>query len=203
MLSLAAQKRDISQKPEEIRASGFIPAVVYGPKHDSTPIMIDQIAFQKAWAEAGHSGVISLTGLDNPVEALIYDISVHAITSKPQHADFYAVEKGKKVHMHIPVLFTGVAPVEKLGGVVVKVLHEIEIEAEAHNIPHDVTVDLTELTAVGQHITAKDVALPKGVTLLTEPEEIVVSASEQSVEEVEPAPVAEAAAAPAAETKEK
>jgi large subunit ribosomal protein L25 len=70
----------------------------------------------------------------------------------------------------------------------VKVAHELEVEADPVNLPHELEVDISVLVAIGDQIHAKDVALPAGVTLITDPEEVIVLIQEVEEERVEEAP---------------
>jgi large subunit ribosomal protein L25 len=106
------------------------------------------------------------------------------------HADFYVLEKGKKIKIDVPLEFHGVAPAEKAGHILVKALHEIEIEVAPAELPHHLVVDLTKLANVGDHIVASEIALPPSAVLITSGEEIVASITEfkEEKEEITPAP---------------
>lgn len=191
MLSLKVEERDIKTKPESIRKMGLIPAVFYGKKEASTPISIKQSDFMKAWKEAGESTVISLETPNGKIESLIHDIDFDPVSGAPRHADFYVFEKGHKVKIDIPLEFEGVAPaVKDLGGTLVKVLHALNVEAEPHNLPHNIIVDISSLSSFESQILAKDLVLPKGVELAENPEEVIalVSAPREEKEE-ESAPI--------------
>src|ERR1035437_3341174 len=97
MTTLEIQARDKSVENSALRKSGFLPAVVYGKKTPSTPIIISQKDFMKVWKEAGESGVVNLKGSVGNFDVLIHEISWNAGTDKPEHIDFYAFEKGKKI----------------------------------------------------------------------------------------------------------
>ena len=97
MLTLSVEKRDSKSKPEILRKNGKIPAVFYGPKEKSTSIVVPTIEFKKVWKQAGESAVIVLKDGTNEHEVLIYDVDVHPVSGEPRHADFYVIEKGKKV----------------------------------------------------------------------------------------------------------
>ena len=180
-----------------LRKSGKMPAVFYGPKEKSTPIVISQVEFIKVWKKAGESSVIALTvatktgaTAHDEHEALIHAIDVHPVTGMPRHADFYVIEKGKKVKVDVKLTFDGVAPaVKDLGGILVKVLREVEIEAVAKDLPSELHVDIAALVDMKSVISAKDIKLPTGVTLITREDEIVASIAEAK-EEVEEAPTA-------------
>ncbi len=189
MITLNIEKRDMAVKPQSLRKEGRIPAVFYGRKEVSTPITLSKIDFKKVWKEAGESSVIVLSGADGEHEALINDVDVDPVTEEPRHVDFYVIEKGKKVTVTIPLDFVGVSPaVKELGAVLVKVLHEIEIEVLPKDLPHEITVDISSLSQFDQHITIADLSIPEGVTILAAAEDIVVLVSEPK-EEVEPEPV--------------
>src|SRR3970040_331841 len=130
MLTLKAEIRDTKTKPETVRKAGKIPAVFYGKKEASTPISIPKTDFLKVWKEAGESTVVTLNTPDGEKESLIKDVDIDPVSGAPRHADFYVFEKGHKVEVSLPVEFTGVSPaVKDLGGVLVKVLHEVRVEA--------------------------------------------------------------------------
>lgn len=191
MLSLKVELRDKKTKPDAIRQSGKIPAVFYGKKEKNTPIAIPKVDFLKVWKEAGESTVVALETPEGRVESLIHDVDYDPVTGSPRHADFYVFEKGHKVEIDIPLEFVGVAPaIKDLGGTLVKVLHELQIEAEPQNLPHNLTVDISSLATFDDQILAKDITLPTGVTLLEDPEVVIalVSAPREEKEE-EAAPI--------------
>jgi len=189
MITLAVEKRDLKSPLGEMRKSGKIPAVFYGKKEASTPIMLSFPIFEKTLEDAGESTVLHLKGTGIDVDVLIHDVDRDPVTDKPRHVDFYAIEKDKKLEVKIPLEFIGVSPaVKDMGAVLVKVMHEIEIEALPKDLPHKLTVDLSALATFESVIKVKDIALPLGVTAKEKAEEIVASVYEPK-EEVEAAPV--------------
>ena len=192
MLSLKAEIRDQKIKPEAIRKAGKIPAVFYGKKQAATSISVPKTEFLKIWQTGGETAVVSLQTPAGAVESLIHDIDFDPITGAPRHADFYVFEKGHKVEIDVPLEFTGVSPaVKDMGGSFVKVLHALKISAEPHHLPHNLAVDISTLVNFESQILAKDVNLPKGVSLLENPEEVValVSAPREEKEEEVAAPI--------------
>jgi len=188
-IALKAAKRAIEEKLHKIRQDGNIPAVFYGPKEASTPITLSEVEFVKAWRKAGESSIIALEADGETHDALIQEVDVDPVTGKVRHADFYIVEKGKKVQVNVPLVFEGVAPaIKELAGTLTKVLHEVEIEAKPADLPHELTVSIDSLVDFDAKVLAKDIKLPAGVTLITDPEEVVALVSEVK-EEVESAPV--------------
>lgn len=192
MLTLTIEKREaLGKKAKKLRCDGKLPAVLYGKKEKSLPIAIDFRAFEKVWKEAGMNTVVALQGGDGVKEALIHDVDVDPVRDTPRHVDFYVIEKGQTVQVNIPIEFIGIAPaVKELGGVLVKVMHELEVEAEPAKLPQHIVVDLSSLVNFESQILVKDIAVPPGVTFLTDPEEVIVLASEavEEKEETPPAP---------------
>lgn len=186
MLSLAVKARDAKEAVEDLRKKGQVPAVFYGPKEDATPIAIDSAVFDKVWREAGETTIVKLTGVGDEKDTLIHDVQFHPVTDKPLHADFYVLEKGKKITIKVPLEFEGVAPAEKAGHIVVKALHEVEIEVAPAELPHHLPVDMSSLANVGDHIMASQIKLPSSAELKTHADEIVVSITafvEEKIEE--------------------
>jgi len=189
MLTLEVQKRtDTSANAVELRRAGSIPAVVYGAHHEATSISIPAIAFGKVLREAGEATIVSLTGLGAALPTLIHEVDLDPLTSLPRHVDFYAVTKGEKVEVAIPLTFVGVSAAVEAGANLVKVIHEVEVKADPMNLPHDIEVDITRLAVVNDQIRAGDLKLPAGVELTGEPEEVVALVQEVVEEKVETAP---------------
>jgi large subunit ribosomal protein L25 len=185
MLTLNAELRDIKVSPESLRTQGRIPAVYYGPKEKNTPVSVSTIDFIKVFKKAGESSVIILKEGNNDHEVLIQDIDVHPVTGAPRHADFYVIEKGKKVKVNVPLIFEGISPaVKEKGAILIKVARDLEIEAAPKDLPHELKVDISSLTEFSSTITANDIKLPAGVSLVSGSDEIIASISE--AKEVKP-----------------
>lgn len=194
MLTLTAEKRDPKVATlSSLRLKGLIPAVVYGAHHESSPIAVDAKSFAKVLRDAGEaseSTIVSLTGLGAALPTLIHEIAFDPIKGLPLHIDFYAVTKGEKVQVAIPLSFIGESAAVEAGANLVKVMHEIEVEADPMNLPTAIEVDLSMLKAIDDQIHASDLVLPAGVAFTGEPEEVVALA-QAVVEEKEEAPVAD------------
>jgi large subunit ribosomal protein L25 len=189
MLTINAIKRDLSIDKDQLRQEGKVPAVFYGPKEENTPITINEGELLKVYNEAGESSVIILKEGDKEHEALIYDIQWNAVSGRPMHIDFYVIEKGKKIQVSVPVEFVGESPaVKTMGGILMKVMHEIEIEALPKDLPQDIKADISSLVNFDSKITAGDVVMPAGVTLISDKEEFIALVQEVK-EVVEEAPM--------------
>jgi large subunit ribosomal protein L25 len=198
MNTLTATKRSKKDLLGTIRSSGMIPAVVYGVRVENTMISVPTVDFEKILKVAGESSTIVLeiagdtTAKVAPVkvDVLIHDMQVDPVKGFPIHIDFLAIDMNKPIEVNIPIEFIGVAPAEKDSlGVLVKVLHEIEIEALPKDLPHNVVVDVSTLVALNDQIHVKDLVLPKGVTMKTHGDEVVALIAAIKEEKVEEAPV--------------
>jgi large subunit ribosomal protein L25 len=192
MQTLKATKRSKTDKLKAMRNNGMVPAVVYGALVENTPVSISSVLFDKVLKVAGESNTILLDiEGSKPVDVLIQEVQFHPVKGYPVHVDFLAVDVNKPIKVTVAVEFTGVAPAEKESlGTLVKVLHEVEVEALPKNLPHAIEVDISALAAVGSQIHASDLAMPNGVTLITEGAEVVATiAAMQEVKEEEAAPV--------------
>lgn len=190
MLTLKGEIREKQRNLGVLRAKGFLPAVYYGHKEKPVSCLFALNDFKKVWKEAGESTIVVVETPKGKVNALIYDVQMDPLRDEPIHADFYVIEKGQEVEVHVPITFDGVAPaVKDLGGTLVKVLHEIEVKAVPEHLPHSVSANIGLLTTIESQILAKDIELPKGVTLVTLPVEVVAAiavAKEEKEEESAP-----------------
>lgn len=219
MPTLSVKKREsVGAGNPALRRAGLIPAVVYGAHQDSTPITVDAREFGKVFKEAGEASIVTLSGLGEDLPTLVHEVDVDPITSAPRHIDFYAVTKGQKVEVAIPLEFIGASEAVEKGANLVKVMHELEVEADPMKLPQHIEVDLSVLKEIGDQIHASDLVLPAGVELAVPPEEVVALVQEVVEEKVEEAAPADLSAievekkgkeeeaapegAPAAETKE-
>lgn len=208
MIELSVAARGVKDSADTLRKSGSVPAIFYGPKEVATPISVDGRLLEKVWKDAGETTIVKLVGLGEAKDTLIHDVQVHPVTGEMLHADFYVIENGKKVSINVPLEFVGEALAEKAGHIVVKALHEIEIEVAPAELPHHLEVDISHLENVGDHILASQVKLPASAELITDGEEIIVSITEFVEEKAEITPVdvsaipASEVAAPGEEKKE-
>jgi len=185
MFAIKAQKRDTSVKLDALRKSGNLPAVFYGAGKDTTSISVGMIDFKKVWREAGESSAVKITTPDGTIDALIHEVQVDPVTDEPIHVDFLAIDMKKKIRVNVPLEFTGISNAVKSGiGNLVKSIHELEVEALPADLPHSLSADISKLETLKDQIFVYDVEIPAGVTLISNPSDVVASIIEQ-VEEKE------------------
>jgi large subunit ribosomal protein L25 len=164
------------------RREGKVPAVLYG--HGSEPQHLELNARDFA-AVLRHSGTNAVLVLDVDGQeqlALTKALAIHPIRRTITHADLIIVRRGEKVTVEVPVVVEGEA---ESGTLVTQDATTIEIEAEALSIPESLTVSV-EGVGEGTQILAGEVPLPSGVTLVSDPEMLVVNiVAAPSAEELE------------------
>lgn len=176
MEQLLAQKRDIiGKKVAMLRTQGFVPAVVYGGKDGNRSITVSMKEFQKIWKTAGESTLVNLQiEGDGTKSVLIHEVVVHPVKGLLVHVDFFEARADHAIKIHIPLVFRGESPAVKiLGGVLVKVVHSLEVEALPKDLPHEIIVDISSLTTFDDTIALRDISLPKQVILHGKKDEII------------------------------
>lgn len=185
MIELNAQPRIIlGSRVKSLRKKGLLPAVVYGEGIASKAIAVPFIDFEKALRQAGESTLVTLNVDGNAHNVLIHDVAYHATSDKPIHADFYAVRMDKLIRTTVPFMFTGESGVIKNdGGILIKVMHEVEVEALPNDLPHGLDVDLGLLSTFGSKVLIKDISLPSRVKMMADADEIVALVEAPRTEE--------------------
>lgn len=165
-----------------------MPAVVYGKGSASENISVKEGEFMKLWRSAGEATIVSLEVGKEKKNVLIHDVSVDPLKDKPIHVDFYIVDMSKMLKVDVPLEFVGESEAVKGGGILVKVHHELEIEALPKDLPHSIIVDISALKVFEDKITVGDLKIPAGVKVIKGPEETVVLVEPpRTEEEVAPA----------------
>lgn len=169
----------------------MLPAVIYGEGIEPTPLAVLKKDFETVLKETGETSLLTLKIKDGgEYNALIHDVAQDPLTLSPIHADFYVVRMDKPIEAKIPVAFHGESPaVKNDNGILVKVLHELEVKALPKDLPHEIIADLALLAHIDDKLHVSDLVLPHGVHAVPPAEEVVAL--------IEP-PRAEAELAPAA-----
>jgi large subunit ribosomal protein L25 len=188
-----------------LRNSGKTPGIVYGSKDPAVVIELDHNAlFHALRKEAFHSSILDLEIAGKTQKVLLRDYQMHPFKPLVLHIDFQRVSASEKVHMRVPLHFTNAessAAVKLQGAAISHITTELEVSCLPADLPEFIEVSLANIE-VGHALHAKDVTLPKGVTLVLHVEQenpVLANARIPAVKsaDVEAAPAA--AAAPAAE----
>lgn len=189
---LLAEKRELTgRKLKALRASGLLPANVYGKGIDSISLTINLKEFDKVFKEVGETGIVSLEVGKEVKPVMVANVQRNPKTDDLIHVDFRQINLKEKIEASIPVVLAGESPAEKQSlGTVVLQMTEIDVEALPADLPEKFEVSVDGLTEVDQAIYVKDIKVSKDVEVKTDLEAIVVKVEppqKEEVEEVKPA----------------
>ncbi|HEX9941859.1 MAG TPA: 50S ribosomal protein L25 [Thermoanaerobaculia bacterium] len=190
-MSIEVQPREQTGKNanRRSRANGKIPAVVYGGGKESVAIEVDRKTLVDTMKKhAGENPIFLLKLGDKERHAMIRHMQVDPVSRQVIHIDFQRVTMDQKVRVTVPVELVGTpVGVKTEGGLVDFVTREVNVECLPGEIPKHIDCDISGLH-VGQHAEVGALSLPPGVTLLDEPEKVIVSISHSRLEAHEAAP---------------
>ena len=185
-IELQAEIREsVGKALNSLRKEGFLPSVVYGHNFEPVAIQIKYKDFEGIFKKAGESTLINLKigGKEEP--AVIKDIQKDPVSDQIIHADFYKVNLLEKIKANVPVVVKGESEAVKAGGILVKTVNELEVEALPQDLPHELEIDISRLQNFGDHIQIKDILVSDKVKLEANPEDIVALVQEPREEVIE------------------
>lgn len=171
------------RRVRRLRASGLIPAILYGHGQDAVNLSIPEKNLSTLIRRGHH--IVNLSGEANG-EALLKEVQWDVWGKEILHVDLTRINANEKIQLTVPVVLRGDAAGLKQGGVVEQLVHEVEVECSASNTPDEVFVRVGELE-LGQAITVADVELPAEVKILLSAETILVQCHEKVEMEIQPA----------------
>lgn len=171
-----------SSASRRLRATGKVPAVLYGRGADPQPIAVDWRELRTALTtDKGLNALLTLQVGRKKTTAVVKEMQRHPVRRDVLHIDFLSVDVDVALTTDVPIMLEGEpVKVTREQGVVDQVLNALVIEAKPDAIPGHLTVDVSELE-IGEHITVGDIELPPGVTTEVDPEETVVTAKVTSL----------------------
>lgn len=176
-VELEARKRSLlGSKVKRLRREGWVPGVMYGRGFESIPLQFDKYDLKRVLSGVAGSQLINVRvdDSDEPEFALLRDVQRDVITGDLLHVDFYRVMMTETITTEIPLLTTGESPVaEQKEGILLHGISEIEVECLPGDLVDALEVDLSELAEVGQAILVQDLAVPTGINILTDPDEMI------------------------------
>lgn len=189
-IQLKAENRELKTNVNGLRKAGLLPAVLYGHNVKNQHLTLNLGEFEKAFRKAGESTIIELETSDGQTHpVLIHDVQLHFLTSAPIHADFYQVSMTEKLKAKVVLEFFGESKaVKELGGVLVKVLSEVEVECLPADLPHNIPVDISRLNVIADIIHISDLKINPKVKILLGQDEIVAKVQPPRDIEAELAP---------------
>ena len=188
----AASRSVIGKKVAHLRREGRLPAVVFGHGIESTSVSVDAQEFEQLRRTTGSNALVELTVDGRPQTVLVHGVQAHAVTRRPLHVDLFAVLMTEELAVDVSLVAAGQSPLVELhGGTLFHAIEHVRVRALPDQLPQLIEYSVESLTEFDHAIHVGDLAIPPGVTLLTDPGEVVAKVLRARVEE-EPA-AAEAA----------
>lgn len=202
-LKLVAERREGTGKgvARKLRAAGRVPAIVYGRGMEPTPVSVDAKDLYHVLHRGGANVLLDLFVDGEPHLALAREVQRDHIHNRFVHVDFLAVSRTEKITVSVPIQVVGESVGVKAGGVLEHHLWEVEAECLPGDVPEAIQVDVSAL-AVGDSLKVGDLVAPKGVEIVSPPEELVLAVVPPQAREVAAVPTAAEAEAAAAEAAE-
>jgi large subunit ribosomal protein L25 len=178
-LTVECQKRAEGSKPNALRRSGLIPAVLYGHKGaESVAITINAKTVETLLKK--HAVNNTLIQLNIPDiswsgKTLLREVQVHPWKGNPYHLSFFSVATQDSLEVEVSLHFVGEAIGVKMeGGILDPVLTQLKLKCKPDNIPEAINVDISEMH-VGDALHIHELKLPEGAVPVGEPNQVVVS----------------------------
>ena len=185
-MELSADIREIlGKKVKFLRRQGITPVHLFGRNIEPVPLQCDTAQLQHVLALTGMTGLISLKidKAKEPRNVMVREVQKEPRTGKLLHVDFYQVRMEEKIRVEVPIATVGEAPALKLKeNFLAHELNSLTIECLPDRIPSRVEVDLSDLTEAEQSIHVSDIRLGDGITVLDNPEQLVVKISAGFIE---------------------
>jgi len=197
-VTIEVERRESSGKEANgrLRRADVIPAVVYGGQKEPISIQVPRkilIDIFKAGGSENRIFLLKLQGTAQSRHAMIREMQVDPITRQVSHVDFMRIDMSKRIRVKVHITLVGTAyGVKTEGGLLDFVTREIEVECLPTAIPHEFELDVTDVK-IGEHLEVKALTLPEGVTLIDDPDRVVVSVAHAKIEAEAPAAAAEGA----------
>lgn len=164
---------------KKLRASGFVPAIIYGNREKPLPISFNENELLKLTHGAFHEHIVFNLDIElspqktERIMAFVKEMQKEPITDSFLHIDFYEMNPQKPVSIEVPVEAIGEAKGVKLeGGVLEHITREVLIQSLPGQIPDSIKIDLSNLGA-GEVIHVRDLKVAEGITILDDPERVV------------------------------
>lgn len=174
---ITVEKRETNKRSlAQTRSHGLVPGVLYGgPDRSAVAVATKSSAFDKLYATAGTSTLVdcAFAGAAS-VKVLIQDVQYDPVSGSVLHVDFRQINMTETMRLTVPLEFIGDAPaVRELGGTLVHAVNEVEIECLPTDLVTNITVDVGILATFNDQLTVKDITVPKGITILNNPDDAI------------------------------
>jgi large subunit ribosomal protein L25 len=170
MEKIIFEKREVlGKKNKKLFDEGYIPAVVYNSRGDSTNIKITKSFAPKIMSEVTSATVLDAEYDGKRMKVIVKEIDVNPLTERIRHISFFEIDEKQEMTFTIPFKIVGVAPAVKNNlGILVEVLPSIDVRGKLSDLVPFIEIDVTKLEHPGQSISLNELELPKSLELVNE-----------------------------------
>lgn len=185
--AIQAVERSVLNKAHlrAVRRSGKVPAVVYGRDKATAHVTVDEKELRRLLDKGSEARLIDLVLNNKRIAVLIKEVQRQVVSDQILHVDFNAVDLTHEIEVVVPISLVGEHTKDIPNRVIVYNLREVEVRCLPTNLPDSIELDVTTLQ-IGESVKAGELVLPAGVSLVTAPDTVVVSAVVAKVAEEEP-----------------
>jgi len=178
----------IGKKVSVLRRQGLVPVHVYGVKIEPASLQVEDQTLIRLLAQVGTNIPVSVEydGGDKENICFVREVQRHPVSEDIIHVDFLRVDVSQKVSAEVPIILDGAPPgVTQMGGVLLQNLQTLLVEALPMEMPSAFNVDITILVDFEKTIVVREVAVPEGVEILSDPDEMIARVTAPRIEVVE------------------
>ena len=185
-VTLDAKMRVVAEeRAKNLRSDGMIPAVIYG-QGDNTLLKVENLALRRVLREAGTTNLIDITVENETRTVVVKEVQAHVTRGDLIHVDFFEVDMAAKIIVDAELIAIGeAAPVTEGLGTTALVLYSVQIESMPDDMISQIVVDISQIEKPEDMIYVRDLPIPPGVEVLTDPDAVVVRFEYTPIEEEE------------------
>jgi large subunit ribosomal protein L25 len=188
-VELTAEKRMVTGKQvRRLRREGWVPGVMYGHGFEPVPLQFEERSLAHILSKVGGSQLIGVNvkGDKQPEMALVRDVQRDPIRGNFLHVDFYRVRMTERLTAEVPLVVVGQsAVIEAREGILLQGISAIEVECLPGDLVDAIEVDMSDLVEIDQGIYVRDLAVPAGIDVLTDVDEMILRIVPLEAEEIE------------------
>lgn len=187
-ISLVLSAREqIGKGLGKLKREGRVPTVIHAPGKESIPTSGAYIELVKVYHAAGKHHPVQITIGTTKYLTIIKEVDFDPKKHTLRHVVFGTIDKNVKVETEVPVHLEGDAPAQKKSLLVIKQVDHVKLEALPKDLPDSVSLNVESLSEIGDKLQVSDIAVPAGVTILTDAELVVAVVEETPAHESEEA----------------
>lgn len=174
--AINAQMRTLTgKKVSQLRRQDIVPGTLYGPKNDPLSVQFNRRELENTLRQAGGTHLVDVNVDNKVVPAIAREVQRDVIRGDILHVDFFVVDMAVRIRAEIPVVLVGESPlVASRRGIMITGPHALTIETLPARLSDHITIDVSNLSEIGATISVKDLNLGADVTIINDPDEMIV-----------------------------